>query len=519
MKRDRRLTSQRHDRTPVTTSAPSRRKMTSQGRHDTFLARRGYSVLAVVLSAFTFAHGPACADQKALLIGIGAYTVPGSALEAPPNDVRAMKRFLVEHWGFGPSDIKTLVDEQATKAGILDAIETWLPAHTQPGDRVIIYFSGHGDRITDDDGDEVDGMDETLVPVDYGRNGERDEDMLRDDELADALEEISGRHVLFIADSCFSGTVTRTLDLGGVDPNGEARPRLFPSRVSTLERSFSVVRDEEPLSRDLDVHLTLSAALPHQLAWEEDGKGVFTTHLIEALTDSRADMNGNGKLTSTELVSFIKPKTEAWCNGVSDCKKEGFTPNLDPRNESVILQPVSGDGWGAVAEFDDTGAVSDILPEDQDLKVTIRIDPGSEIVIGQDVSFSVRSSTGGYLTLLDLNAEGKLTLLFPVVDDIRSGKSGRIRARAPLTVPDPSYGFEFKASAPAGEGHVIAIVTEDRVDFDSLLEGHREFEPIDNAVEFISAVSAKLLKVWTGDDEKNRAARYSVGYAQYQIYE
>lgn len=35
------------------------------------------------------------------------------------------------------------------------------------GDAVFTHYSGHGGKLRDDDGDEKDGYDETLVPVDY----------------------------------------------------------------------------------------------------------------------------------------------------------------------------------------------------------------------------------------------------------------------------------------------------------------------------------------------------------------
>ena len=41
----------------------------------------------------------------------------------------------------------------------------------QPGDAFFFHFSGHGSRVKDTDGDEADGWDETICPVDYDRAG------------------------------------------------------------------------------------------------------------------------------------------------------------------------------------------------------------------------------------------------------------------------------------------------------------------------------------------------------------
>lgn len=488
--------------------------------------RRPETVTAgAVLLAASLAAGPVDAGQKALLIGIGEYPwlPPAFQLSGPPNDVRAMREFLVGEWGFSAADIRVLVDGDATKSGILDAMGNWLPEVTKEGDRVVIYYSGHGSQVRDDGGDERDGMDETFVPHDYGRGEAADSDMLRDDEVADALAGLSGRQVVFIADSCHSGTVTRSIGIGAMSTVQDVKPRYLPSRVTT--RSIAKGRNEEPVSEEIDVHLTLSAAMPYQLAWEEDGAGIFTRHLIEALTDLKADLNGNGRVTSAEFIDHVAPKTEAWCEQVPQCRDIRFTPNMDPRNGRIVLQPVpSSDVLPAVneepaSEQDGSEAVSDILPEIADDAVTIEIVPGGRIPIGERVSFSLTSSMDGFVTLLDLNAEGETILLFPTAEDLRNGKSGRIRADSLLLVPDLSYGVAFEATAPAGQGTLMAIVTEDLVEFDSLLDGHRNFEPIEDRLEFVGSITERLRKVWTGDPETNRRARWAVGYANYEVHE
>ena len=46
-----------------------------------------------------------------------------------------------------------------------------LVAAAQPGDAIFCHYSGHGAKLRDDDGDEKDGYDETLVPMDYAQGG------------------------------------------------------------------------------------------------------------------------------------------------------------------------------------------------------------------------------------------------------------------------------------------------------------------------------------------------------------
>lgn len=479
------------------------------------LAFRFVCVLLMAASPF-----PVQAGQKALLVGIGKYPLLPAAyqLPGPANDVRAMRQFLVAEWGFSADDIRMLVDAEATKAGILGALYKWLPAVTQAGDRVVIYYSGHGSRVRDVSGDERDGMDETFVPSDHDPRNARDGSMLLDDEMAEALERLADRQVVFIADSCHSGTVTRSLGMASFPPGKGPRPRYLPPPLE-LTRSMPVVRDEEPISEDFKVHLTLSAALPYQLAWEDDGEGVFTRYLIEGLTGLEADLNGNGRTTSAELIEYVRPRTESWCQETPSCRDFQFTPNMDPRDGIVVLQPVLATGLLASSDNGGPGAVSDILPEMSGDEVAVEMFPGRRIRIGEEVSLRLASSVDGHLTLLDLNAAGDLVLLFPTAEDIRRGKSGRIRAGASMTVPDLSYGVAFEAAEPVGRGTLIAIVTEDLVEFGDLLDGHRAFEPMGNGLAFAGAVSERLRKVWTGDPQANRSARWAIGYLRYEIRE
>jgi Caspase domain len=64
-----------------------------------------------------------------------------------------------------------------TRANILNGFK-WLREGAKPGDALILHYSGHGGSQKDTDGDEEDGMDETLCPVDYAKNG-----IIVDDEV------------------------------------------------------------------------------------------------------------------------------------------------------------------------------------------------------------------------------------------------------------------------------------------------------------------------------------------------
>ena len=80
----------------------------------------------------------------------------------------------------------------------------WLVNGCQPGDSLVFHYSGHGSRQRNYNGDEVDGYDETLCPLDFETQG-----MIVDDEINATIVRPLPRGVKLhaIIDSCHSGTV------------------------------------------------------------------------------------------------------------------------------------------------------------------------------------------------------------------------------------------------------------------------------------------------------------------------
>ena len=95
------------------------------------------------------------------------------------------------------------VHDNPTYDRILQAFQ-WVVNVSQAGDTVWIHYSGHGGRVEDDNGDEDDGYDETLIPVDFQWKGQ-----IRDDDLLRYLVKPMREAVLMtcLMDCCHSGTV------------------------------------------------------------------------------------------------------------------------------------------------------------------------------------------------------------------------------------------------------------------------------------------------------------------------
>ena len=145
--------------------------------------------------------------RRALLVGIN-YTGTGGELNGCVNDVRKMKAFLTScGWSETDDSILCLTDDQSkphrlpTKANMIAGMR-WLVAGAQPGDVLFFHFSGHGGQQVDPHGDEEDGMDETICPLDFTVAGQ-----ICDDDLFEILASPlpAGCRLTAVLDCCHSG--------------------------------------------------------------------------------------------------------------------------------------------------------------------------------------------------------------------------------------------------------------------------------------------------------------------------
>lgn len=145
-------------------------------------------------------------ERRAVLIGIN-YVGQQGELSGCHNDVMNVKYYLCDVHGFDERNITVLLDdgkhEDPTRKNILDAYMD-LVSQSQPGDSCFCHYSGHGGKLRDDNGDEDDGYDETLIPVDYSKRGQ-----IRDDDIFATLVGPMRRGVRLtcVMDCCHSGTV------------------------------------------------------------------------------------------------------------------------------------------------------------------------------------------------------------------------------------------------------------------------------------------------------------------------
>ncbi|XP_073016893.1 metacaspase-1-like [Primulina eburnea] len=170
-------------------------------------------------------------QKKAVIVGI-SYRYSRHELKGTINDAKCMKYLLINRFKFPESSILMLTEEEIdpykipTKHNIRMAM-FWLVQGCQPGDSLVFHYSGHGSQMRNYTGDEVDGFDETLCPLDFETYG-----MIVDDEInATIVRPLPcGVKLHAIIDSCHSGTMLDLPYLCRMDRTGryvweDHRPR------------------------------------------------------------------------------------------------------------------------------------------------------------------------------------------------------------------------------------------------------------------------------------------------------
>lgn len=247
----------------------------------------------IVLLLAVFAVFPGLAQERqALVIGIGQYKDSRWGSIHGDADVDYVVEMLKAN---GFRKIKTLRNSEATKAAVLSAFSS-LERSCHQGDRVYVHFSGHGQQITDMDGDEVDGYDEAWIPYDahpFYSATYKGQNHLVDDEVNHCLSEIKKRigpsgRMLVVVDACHSGSATR-------EPGDTTVSRGFDSRFEIPGRKPK----RKPQSATED-WITISACQPYQVNWE------VTEPTVGKLTWCLYCLRGQlGTLTNDNLKATI----------------------------------------------------------------------------------------------------------------------------------------------------------------------------------------------------------------------
>jgi hypothetical protein len=291
---------------------------------------------------------PAAVPAKAgpavhvLLIGVADYGAAGLApLMGPENDVLLMREVLSTRFAIPSTNIRLLLNPTHS------AIEREflaLQQRVRRGDLVYIHFSGHGSTASDP-GDPR-GADQTWVGFgarSHQTAGVDDWDVL-DKELAVWLEPLYGLSddVVFVSDSCHSGTVSRGVAAGVRGGPDVGRPHPLLGKLPAIAPPATGIRIGA--ARDFETAVELDHRNGHGCDDRSHCYGVFTWNWAQALRESRPGeawgdvFNRANARIATSPSLYQRPQLE----GSAD--RAVFGGRYAPLTPSVEVLDVGADG-------------------------------------------------------------------------------------------------------------------------------------------------------------------------------
>lgn len=329
----------------------------------------------VFCQLFLLIYSASCDAQErkpltwSLLAGVCEYPETRRTLQGPNHDVELMSTLLKERFSVTEERLIILTDgsdEQRlpTRSNLEAAFRT-LATQVAPGDQVLILLAGHGTQQPDfsADEEEPDGLDEVFLPRDAGRWGDQQKTVINgitDDELREWLAAITqkGADVLFVADCCHSGTLTR----------GETAisRNVLPEDLGVPANLLSVARDRQrqldeqansglgeargsgegaavPMESSQGRLVSIAASQPNQRTWSEriPRFGKYYGRLTWAISSILREA-GDAGLTHGELEQRIlwTYQRNGWTSGV-----RASSPSLEAADDERDRQVLSMQKW------------------------------------------------------------------------------------------------------------------------------------------------------------------------------
>ena len=244
--------------------------------------------------------------KRAFMVGISHYDTALTGYQwnniNGVEDVRLLEPILKKQ-GFY---LTTLLDEEATFQNITNQLAKFINK-TKSGDIVYLHFSSHGQPVEDLNGDEDDGWDESIVPIDayklYKKGVYEGKMHLLDDKLNEFVKrlrvKIGTKGMLYVViDACHAGTSSRANDetVRGTKVGFTYNNKVF--RPSTQKKSHYKVEASSKFSQVM----FLEACRPDQVNMEIKVKdkryGPLSYNIAQALQTKPISADANGFLNS-----------------------------------------------------------------------------------------------------------------------------------------------------------------------------------------------------------------------------
>jgi hypothetical protein len=467
-------------------------------------------MLAVLFAAFACTGGHAVAATYGLAVGINDYVGRSNDLAGAVNDAEDIAAALRQA---GAAEVVLLTDAAATKAAI-EAAWLRLVGIASPGDTLVFSYAGHGGQEPEPPGrhGEADGLNETFILGGYSSIGPAAGERIIDDEVFAWLKlaEERGIEVIFVADSCHSGTMYRSI----AGPQLRTRNGTFDAPVANDPLTALDPQFAQIVEGDFE-HVTFIGSsqedrTPPEIMIDGVPRGALSWAFARAI-EGAADRDGDGAITQQELLAFLVPTVEIQAHDQQTPSVLPLSPvarslisigegteQVAPRitapevlvrvamRGSADLPDIAGvavtndeaaadliwdvgAGWvehrigGRVAEDIGASEIGQVLSKWAALALIERValrDPFSIDILsgnqthlrGERLTIVMSGGTKHYLTLFNLPPDGRVELLSPISSEEEVADWRGENHTLQLRVADPPYGAE----------HLVAILTDDR---------------------------------------------------------
>lgn len=243
-------------------------------------------------------------NKKALVIGIN-YVGTSSRLNGCINDAKSVETYLKEN---NFTSIKLLTDETSikpNKANILNEIKNLLQ-NSIKNDTLFIFYSGHGTYTLDRNGDESDGYDEIIVPLDFN--------YIKDDDLKTIINTYgkSNTNLIVLFDSCNSGTA--------LDLKYQILEKVNYDDITENERNSETPCNTFFISGCLDEQVSLETVINNKV------QGLMTWSFLETVRNEK-------NISWRNLVKKMREKLKTQSNQIPQLSSGRL---FDPDTEFIL---------------------------------------------------------------------------------------------------------------------------------------------------------------------------------------
>ena len=503
--------------------------------------------------------------RHALIIGVSQYQNPAaSPLKGVPYDVISAGK-IADAMGVPRSNQIVLQDSKADKASIIRELDG-LAKRVAPGDRVLVYFSGHGTRWPDAQGKCMEGL--------YPYDGQS----ITHAEFAQHISPLSkiADKLITIVDACHSGGVVagKTRSLRG----GELSAKFFSKGDSgqpqdcsqpTNFKARGLFENVTRLGALQENTVEIAAALPDEQSWDDPGGGGLATQGIrDCLLGAAKDLDGSGGINLSEIQQcaqkFVNDRV------AQQPKEAGYLPhtitvlgnkNLIPvavtkppapppaQTVAVVTPPptITTEPVKPIQVVEppkpvpvairppevakppepvkpppeppvpppiaSLATIKDVFAQ-RDPRFEVKATPAQpKIAIGKEgLKLTVQAKRDGYLYVVLLGSDREsFYLLYPNGYD----SNNKIKANKPMTLPTP--GWSVKAGGPAGKDELLVLVSDSPRDLKALsLSEPTSAAPFTYALTDLGGRAA-LIDFLTGRGVQGRSE--SFGAAMFSVVE